>query len=260
MLLVAISFALSAAVPAVGADSIDPAALARAQALRAQVLAQSTLRPFGETGCHVGALRTFEVDSTVPRERQVPGLLAALERLIVAQGISEPINTPRGHALLSLVIDWEAGGRSPQWDVDGSDAPSAAPFPGMGGAALNPETGKCEPFQDPEPVHVILPAMIQGFTPPRQPRVPLTVGYGAEGMQRLRDQFFASKANDESAILSYSVVSATVLWGDWAVVAVNRPAEQSGVRMLKQGGGGGSYIFRFVNGEWRLLGTVRSWS
>ena len=95
---------------------------------------------------------------------------------------------------------------------------------------------------------------------PRPPRTPLNIGFGERGLFEMRDTFYAAHRGDSTAVMTYTHVIATVLWRDYAVVAVNRPAEQMGTMALRRGAGGATYLFHFVNGEWRLLAIVRTWT
>jgi hypothetical protein len=87
------------------------------------------------------------------------------------------------------------------------------------------------------------------------------VYFGAEGVQRARDEFFSAYGSDTTAFLEYVHLAPVVRWRDWAVVGVNRPAERQGVVIGAEGSGtgGASYLLRWVDGEWRLVAIARAW-
>ena len=130
---------------------------------------------------------------------------------------------------------------------------------GLAGEFWNPDTKRCESFVPQEPQYVLLP-QLSNFTMPRPPRAELTIGFGDVGLFDLRDKFFASHRGDSSAVLTYTHVIATVVWRDYAVVAVNRPAEQLGAMALRRSAGGATYLFHLVGAEWRLLAIMRTWT
>lgn len=235
----------------------DSAAVARADSLRAVVLRAARFVHLDSTQCRQGVLRTFP-DSARSPGTDPTAALARLERLIVVEGVDLPIDTPRGHALLRAVAGWETGMSRPVWDVTGTEPSPQAIAAGMSGEFFNPDTKRCESFVPDEPQYVVLPAL-KNFTMPRPPKVELTIGFGAKGLDEVRDKFFAAHRTDSTAVLTYAHVIATVLWHDYAVVAVNRPAEQMGAMKLRQGAGGATYLFHFVDGAWRLLAIARTW-
>ncbi len=255
-MLVALALAASLAVP-LAQDSLAP--VRKADSLRVAILDAARFVHLDTTRCNQGALRTFPDSARPAGVAPAADLLARLERLVIAEGVEAPIDTPRGHALLRGVVGWETGMVRPNWDV-----PAGAPtYPsiaaGMSGEFWNPDTRTCEAFVPQEPQYVLLPPLT-GFTMPRPPRVALTIGFGEGGLYELRDTFFASHRGDSTAVLTYAHVIAAVMWRDYAVVAVNRPAEQMGALLLRRGAGGATYLFHLVNGEWRLLAIVRTWT
>jgi hypothetical protein len=106
---------------------------------------------------------------------------------------------------------------------------------------------------------VVIPE-VPNFRAPDVPGVRLSLYMGEAGLKQAREAFFAKQgASDPNSLFSYTRVRAAVVWRDYAVVAVNRPAESRGIQTLSTGGGGASYIFHRVGDEWRLLTIVRSW-
>ncbi len=230
-----------------------------ADSLRTVVLQAARFVHLDSTQCNPGVLRTFPDSARRPGPGDPIATMARLERLIVAEGVENPIDTPRGHALLRGVVGWEAGMVRPNWDVAAGASTFAAIAAGMSGEFYNPETKTCASFVPDEPQYVVLPPLTN-FTMPRPPRRELTIGFGLPGLADVRNSFYTAHPTDTAAVLTYAQVVATVLWGDYAVVAVNRPAEQMGAMKLRQGAGGSTYLFHFVSGEWRLLAIVRTWT
>jgi hypothetical protein len=203
-------------------------------------------------------LRTFSTDGAT--SAQALDAVAELERIIVARGIDNPIDTPAGHALMRTVVAWEAFAERPRWDVPAGKTAPRAIAAGLGGGFRNPTTRKCETYLPGDTATIVLPPLTN-FAPPRTEGVRLTLYYGEPGVRRARDAFHAFVAKrDTAAVFAYTRVRAAVLWRDYAVVAVNRPAEAGGVLTLSKGLGGGTYIFRRVGDEWRLLVIVRTWA
>jgi hypothetical protein len=231
---------------------------ARAERLRARILAASSWTDLGGDSCSVGMLRTFPTDGE--SSSHALDAVAELERIIVARGIDNPIDTPAGHALMRTVAAWEAFAERPRWDVAAGQTAPRAIAAGLGGGFRNPTTRKCETYLPGDTATIVLPPLTN-FTPPRTEGVRLTLYYGEPGVRRARDLFHGTVAQrDSGAVFSYTRVRAAVLWRDYAVVAVNRPAEVAGVLTLSKGLGGGTYIFRRVGDEWRLLVIVRTWA
>lgn len=238
-------------------DSLAP--VRKADSLRVAVLSAARFVHLDTTQCNQGVLRTFPDSARVSGAPSAAESLARLERLVIAQGVEEPIDNPRGHALLRAVVGWEVGMSRPNWDVADGALTHRAIAAGLAGEFWNPETKACESFVPEEPHYVLLPPLTN-FTMPRPPRTALTIGFGERGLLELRDTFFAAHRGDSTAVLTFAHVIATVVWRDYAVVAVNRPAEQLGALRLRQGAGGSTYLFHFAHGEWRLLAIVRSWT
>ena len=238
-------------------DSLAP--VRKADSLRVAVLSAARFVHLDTTQCNQGVLRTFPDSARAAGAPSAAETLARLERLVIAQGVEDPIDNARGHALLRAVVGWEVGMTRPNWDVADGAPTYRAIAAGLAGEFWNPETKACESFVPEKPRYALLPPLTN-FTMPRPPRTALTIGFGERGLLDLRDKFFASHRGDSTAVLTYAQVIATVVWRDYAVVAVNRPAEQLGALRLRQGAGGSTYLFHFANGEWRLLAIVRTWT
>lgn len=257
MMVAAWLVAASMGVAAPPEDSL--AAVRRADSLRTVVLNAARFAHLDSAQCNPGVLRTFPDSARAAGTADPATAVAWLERLIIAEGVENPIDDARGHALLRGVVGWEAGMVRPRWDVPaGSDTYSTIAA-GMSGEFWNPDSKKCESFVPDEPQFVVLPPLTN-FTMPRPPKTALTIGFGLTGLTEIRNKFFTSHWGDSTAILSYAQVVAAVTWRDYAVVAVNRSVEQMGAMKLRQGSGGVTYLFHFVTGEWRLLAIVRTWS
>lgn len=257
MLLVVVGLAASLGGAAPARDSL--ASVRTADSLRTAVLQAARFVHLDSTPCNPGVLRAFP-DSARPIGSGDPAVIVArLERLIISEGVENAIDNPRGHALLRGVAGWEAGMVRPNWDVMPGTPTYRAIAAGMSGEFFNPETKACDSFVPDEPQYVVLPPLTK-FTMPRPPKRELTIGFGLGGLTDVRDKFFTAHQSDTAAVLTYTQVVATVLWGDYAVVAVNRPVEQMGAMKLRRGAGGATYLFHFVAGEWRLLAIVRTWS
>jgi len=250
-----LALALALAGPAAD-DSL--AAVRAADSLRVAILAAARFVHLDTTQCDQGVLRTFPDSARAPAGPDAAALLARLERLVIAQGVEDPIDTPRGHALLRGLVGWEVGMSRPNWDVPAGAVTHRVIAAGLAGEYWNPDSKRCEPFVPAEPQYVLLPKLT-GFTMPRPPRAPLTIGFGADGLYDIRNKFFAAHRGDSTSVLTYTNVIATVVWGDYAVVAVNRPAEQMAAMALKKGAGGTTYLWHFADDEWRLLAIVRTW-
>jgi hypothetical protein len=183
-----------------------------------------------------------------------------LERIIIARGVDEPLDTPAGHALLRTVLRWEAAGPRPRWDVLDPKDLRYAIAAGMTGQVMNPQTKKCESYVTEDSVVAVVPA-IAGLTAPKAKgamRIALYAG-GDSALNRARDAFYAAEGHTKNTVFTYTRLGPIVVWRDWALVVVNRPAEANGVMAVGQGLGGGVYIFRRTGDEWRLTVISRSW-
>lgn len=227
----------------------------RADSLRQRLLAATTWTELG-TRCSPGVLRTF-ADSTPEGQARITEAMEILERTIVFHGIEEPVNTPAAHDLLRAVAGWEAGLARPKWDVPRGEPVREAIAAGLAGEYENPATGRCEAYTERSKVVIVTPEL-ENFAPPRLDTARIAVFVGDEGLKRARDQFWSTHTASDP-IFTYTKIRVFVLWRDYAVVTVNRPAENRGVAALPHGAGGGSYIFHRQDGEWRLLVIARTW-
>jgi len=249
--------AASAAAP--GAVGEEARAHAFADTLRARILAIAAFTEFPDDSCNPGTLRTFPKDTVEKARAGTDAIVERLERLVVAQGVEGSLDTPEAHDLLRTVVVWEAGGERPRWDVPAGGPDRRAIAPGLAGEFRNPATGKCESYVPVDTATVVLPP-VTNFRAPEMEGVRLSVYVGEEGLKQARETFFKTVgATDASSIFTYTRVRAAVVWRDYAVVAVNRPAESRAVQELPAGAGGASYIFHRVGKEWRLLTIARSW-
>ena len=243
-----------AAGPAAGEDDRY---FARANVLRGRVLEQATWAAFGGGECREGALRVFETDSGVTSA--ATAAIAELERIVVARGAEAPLDTAPVRELLGTVIGWESGITRPKWDVPEGQPVRDAIAAGLTGEFLNPVTKKCELLAPFDTMRIVLPEGVLVAPPPgRSPLV--LVESGPEGLNRMRDEFFALSREDVNSTMTYTNVIAVAFWRDYAVVAVNRPAELRGAVLQKKTAGGAAYLFHRVNGEWRVLTITRTWS
>ena len=248
------------------ADSMAPhspaeeaARYAEANALRAQILRATVWeRPPQEAPCDPGTLRTFPADSGRGYAR-VDSLIRRLERTIVAFGIDEPTDTPAGHALLRAVLAWEAGAERPRWDVPPGETPPRAVPAGLTGDFYNEDTRRCEPLAATDTVTLVVPQMTRFEAPKSFRTAKVIVFQGDSAMRHARDAFFTQYSKDKEATFLYTRMSSMVLWRDYAIVAVNRPAEKQGIFELQKGAGGATYVFRRERDEWRLLAIARTW-
>jgi hypothetical protein len=237
----------------------EAARYASANALRARILAATVWENPGKGApCDPGVLRTFRHDSG-DGYAQVDSAIRALERTIIAFGVDQPVDVPAGHALLRTVLAWEAGAERPRWDMPAGQAPHRAIPAGLTGEFFNESTKKCEPLSALDTVTLVIPEVTR-FEPPKSLRTArAAVFQGDSGLIRARNAFFAAHEGDTSAVFLYTGVKALVLWRDYAVIAVDRPAERQAVVQLRKGAGGATYIFRREKDEWRLLVIARTW-
>lgn len=245
-----------AAGPAAGEDDRY---FAWANALRDRILAQATWAGFEGGKCNEGALRVFATDSATAANSDVVASIAELERIVVARGVETPIDTAPVQTLLGAVIGWEAGVSRPSWDVPSGEQPRPAIAAGLTGEFLNPVTNECELLAPFDTIRIVLPEGVTAAPPPSQSPV-ILVASGQQGLNRMRDEFFALTRPGVPSVMTYTSVIALAYWRDYAVIAVNRPAELKGAVLQKKTAGGAAYIFRRVDGEWRLLTITRTWS
>lgn len=244
--------------PIVALDPDEAQAVRTANARRDSILAMSTWMDFDADACNQGSLRTFAKDTTAAASAETQVTVDALERLIVARGVGNSLDSPLGHELLRTVISWEAALTRPRWDVPAGATTRQAIATGLSGEFKNPETGKCESFSPFDTMYVVIPD-VPTFIPTPRGKVQVSVFKGDSGLSQLRDQYYAAHASTPAAVLVYTKLRTVTIWNNYAVVAVNRPAEARGVVQLRQGAGGASYIFHRAGGEWRLLVIARTW-
>lgn len=231
--------------------------LTRADSLRGSILATAAWAELGEDSCNPGALRIFVDTAAVTRARHDSAVMA-LEAVIIARGIDEPLDTRAGHALLRTAIRWEAAGTRPRWDVlaEGDDRRAIAA--GLGGAYREAASGKCQPYATTDSVVVVIPPA-PGFTLPERDGLRTVLYTGDEGLGRARELFYAQPGRTATSEFAFTRLRAVVLWRDYAVVAVVRHAESQVSTAPGAAAGGASYIFHRVGDEWRLLVVARTW-
>lgn len=231
-------------------------AVARADSVRVALLSTSQWVDFSSPGCDEGALRTFPADTNPEKSRATEQLMADLEQIIIAWGVEESLDTPRGRELLKTVVEWEGGVVRPHWDVLGSAPPRRTIAAGLGGTYADPKTGKCTAITGPDTTYVVVPPTLTMLSAPRGA---VRIVVGDSGVRALRDAFVVRHQGDTSAVLTYARIRTAVVWREWGLVAVQRPAERGGTVLLPQGAGGASYVFRRVGSEWRLVAITRTW-
>jgi hypothetical protein len=225
---------------------------------RAQYLKQAGWADLGDR-CNPGALRVFPKATSAVEQEAVQQLVERMESRIIGRGVGERLDTPEASALLRVVVGWEAGIDRPRWDVT-DNVVRRAVAAGLTGEVPDPRSPKCLPSPlASDTVTFVLP----GFTTmefPKAPKPRVKAYFGRDGQQHARDEFYTQRGQaNPKAELSYVMLAPTVVWRDWAVVAVNRPREPGGVVLGEPGNGGATYLLRRAGGEWRLLSIIRSW-
>ena len=228
----------------------------RADSLRRVILGQAEWVDLGNDSCNPGTFRSFRRDST--DTLLVTRALEMLERAIVVSGVERPLTERVSHDLLRTVVAWEADLERPVWDALGNEAPRRAMAPALGGEYLNTNTGSCDRFVPLEGQTFVIPD-VGPFQAPRGWEGKAQVVVGDEGLKGARERFFASHT-EADPIFTYTRLAPVVVWADYALVTVNRPAELRGIRLLPTGAGGATYIFHRVRDQWRLLAIVRAWA
>ena len=239
------------------ADAEEARYYRRAVALRARILGGAAWAELDSAACRTGALRVFPAESA--GVSAAADDVAELEHIIIARGVENSLDTPAAHELFRAVIGWEVGAARPEWDVTPGAMSRSAIAAGPVGDVPNPETGKCEAPLRPDTAIVVLPPEAR-LTTLQVAGATVRVVLGEEGLNRLRDAFFAAHGQDLASVLAYTRVSAAVVWRDFAVVAVNRRAEGRGVVSLPNADSGAAYIFHRAGSQWRLLTITRVWS
>lgn len=231
--------------------------LLRADSLRSRILATAAWADLGEDPCNPGALRIYPDTSAAARAHH-DSTVSALESVIIARGIDEPLDTKSGQALLSTVIRWEAAGTRPRWDVLSGGDDRRAVAAGLGGAYRDPASGQCRPYTATDSLVVVIPP-VPGFALAGRDGVRTVLYTGDEGLARARELFRAQAGRADSAEFAFTRLRAVVLWRDYAVVAVIRWSERRAALAPATAAGGASYIFHRVGDEWRLLVVARNW-
>jgi hypothetical protein len=244
--------------PATAASAEELRYAARADSLRRWILARTGWAELGQQ-CNPGMLRVFP-DTAAGARASLDTAVMDLERIIIARGVDAPIDVPAGHDLLSTVILWEAAGPRPRWDVSDPKEDRRAIATGLTGQVVDPETMKCISYVHDDSVVIVTPRLTNYETPKAKGamRVSLYAG-GDSALKRARDTFYAIEGHEGNTVFTYTYVGPVVLWRDWGLVVVNRPAEANGVAATGQGTGGAAYLFHRVGREWRLLMISRTW-
>ena len=236
----------------------------RADAMRERVLVASRWAPLGEDGCDTGALRTFaeEVSAAAnARADSAQASVEALEYLVIARGVGEPLDTPAGRALVTTLVAWESGVAAPRWDVAAGQAPRSAISAGLTGRARNPVTNVCGPALPLDTARFVLPT-VTGIAVPRGGPVPVVLYTRAADVNAARTRVLAGRAvqGADFPTFNYVRVRTVALWGDYAVISVARDGDRAPGSPPAPTAGGATYIFHRTGGEWRLLAVPRTWA
>jgi len=259
-----------AIVPTLGAMS--PAAEAaderrahmRADAMRADILRAARWAPLEDDGCESGALRTFADDTTLTARNRADSaqqIVAQLEFLVIARGIDEPLTTPAARDLMATVVAWESGAKPPTWDAAAGEPERHAIAAGLSGRVRNPVTNACDRAVAIDTVRVLAPG-VTGVAVPRSAPQPVVVYSAPAALDAVRTRVLASRprAGEPFATLYYVRVRTAVVWGDYAVVSVEREGDREAGAPPASTAGGAAYLFHRVNGAWRLLAVPRTWA
>lgn len=228
----------------------------QADSLRRFILRHAEWVELGSDSCNPGTFRSFVPDSS--DTTAVRRALEKLVRTVIVNGVEQPLEARVSQDLLKTVITWEADVSRPNWDVLEGQQPRRTMPPGLGGQFVNPATGACERYIPLDGLTFVIPN-ITGFTPPDFGPGQADVVMGDEGLGAARSRFFATHT-EADPIFSYTRIAPVVVWYDYGVVTVNRPAEHRGVRPLPTGAGGATFLFHRVGAEWRLMAIVNSWA
>ncbi|MCU0625400.1 MAG: hypothetical protein MUF21_02790 [Gemmatimonadaceae bacterium] len=242
-----------------GPENELQAAIELAHDYRDALLRDADFTDIGRDECNDGWLRAFPRDSSAAAHEARADLVDKLEKLVLEFGTDQPLASVEGRDLLRVVVEWEAGGEMPVWDVLGGRARRQAIAPGLQGRVRNPVSGRCEATGARDTTLFILPAVPSFQRTPRA-GVALRLVFGEGGLKEARDAFWRGHPLPETdALFAYTRIAATLLWKEYAVVTVHRPLEQRGAVALPTSNGGGTYIFHRAGGEWRLLAIARTW-
>lgn len=228
----------------------------RADSLRRVILEHAHWVDLGSDSCNPGTFRSLPLDSSATDEAN--RALSQLERAIVVSGVELPLTARVSQDLLRTVIAWEADLERPYWDVLGDEAPRRAMAPALGGEFVNSATGQCDRFIPLEGQTFVIPDA-GAWVSPKGWDGKAEVVSGDEGLKGARDRFFATHTQADP-VFTYTRLAPVIVWGDYALVSVNRPAELRGIQRLATGAGGATYIFHRAANQWRLLAIVRAWA
>lgn len=235
------------------------AAIELAHDYRDALLRDADYTDIASDECNAGWLRAFPRDTTAALHEARAELVDKLEKLIGEYGTDTPLATDEGRDLLRVVIEWEASGEGPLWDVVSGRARRQAITPGLRARVRNPVSGRCEGPDARDTTLFVLPA-VPNFQ--RTPRAGVSLRFvlGEGGLKEARDAFWRQRpADDETSRFGYTRIAASLLWKEYAMVTVHRPIERRGASALDVGNGGGTYLFHRVGSEWRLLAIARTW-
>jgi hypothetical protein len=225
---------------------------------RARYLTQAGWADLGDR-CNPGALRVFPKATSSVEQDSVQQLVERMESRIIARGVLSRLDTPAATALLRVIVGWEAGIDRPRWDANDKLVRRAVAA-GLTGEVPDPRSSKCLPSPLASDTVTFVVPSVTTMEFPKAPKPRVKAYFGRDGQQHARDEFYTQRGQaNPKAELSYVVVAPTVVWRDWAVVAVNRPREPGGVVLGEPGNGGATYLLHRVAGEWRLLSIIRSW-
>ena len=252
--------AAPAPAPVAAPGALDPDAYARrrADSLRVALLARASW-PTEEDACDPGALRVFLADTTAAEQARTAAIVEALEGTVASYGLDTRLDTPQAADLLRTLVEWEADGARPLWDVaPGAQATRRAIAPGLRGSFRNVRSGKCESCVRPDSVTFLPPSRAR-IAAPRVKGVRIGLVQGDSTLRRSRSAFFA-RDTAARAVYAYARGAPVVVWGDYALATVRRLSELRGGIVTAEGdAGNASYVFHRAGGEWRLLAIARSW-
>lgn len=222
-------------------------------ALRERILSMASFAGLADA-CSAGELRVFEGDSAQVAAK----LLEDLELLIISYGAGTDLDTPDGHNLLRAMARLETFGPGIAWDVKSGDAPRT--MNALTTVRLpNPETKVCEDIPGLDPAALILPAVTKWEVPRDSMTYPITIGYGPESVNELRNWYYGKFSSEPDSALRYVRLKSHAMLGDYAMLAVERESERQGTVPLPQFRSGASYVLHKVGSEWRLIGYARVW-
>lgn len=242
-----------------GALDDEAYARRRVDSLRLALLARAGW-PAEEDACDPGTLRVFPADTTAAEQARTSSIIEAIERTVATYGLDAQLDTPQAVELLRTLVEWEADGARPLWDVaPGVQATKRAIAPGLRGSFRNARSGKCESYVRSDSVTFVLPSRASRITAPNVKGVRIGIVQGDSALGRSRTAFFA-RDSAKGAVFSYAQAGPVMVWGDYAIAAVRRLSELRGGDATAEGdAGNASYLFHRAGGQWRLLAIARSW-